>query len=66
MALDLYWGSGSPYSWRVQLALEYKRLDYVSHELQFSKQEHKSPQLLRGPMQEFLSIFQTMMSRGCF
>ena len=47
MALDLYWGSGSPYSWRVQLALEYKRLDYVSHELQFSKQEHKSPQMLR-------------------
>ena len=47
MALELYWGSGSPYSWRVQLALEYKRLDYESHELQFSKQEHKSPQMLR-------------------
>src|SRR6187200_2928173 len=47
MALDLYWGSGSPYSWRVQLALEYKRVEYVSHELQFSKQEHKSLQMLR-------------------
>jgi len=46
MAIDLYWGSGSPYSWRVLLALEYKRLTYTSHLLQFSKQEHKSPQML--------------------
>jgi len=46
MAIDLYWGSGSPYSWRVLLALEYKRLAYTSHLLQFSKQEHKSPQIL--------------------
>lgn len=47
MAIELYWGSGSPYSWRVQLALEYKRLPYASHLLQFSKQEHRSPQMLR-------------------
>lgn len=47
MALELYWGSGSPYSWRVQLALEYKRVPYESHLLQFEKQEHKSPQMLR-------------------
>jgi glutathione S-transferase len=47
MSIELYWGSGSPYSWRVQLALEYKRLAYQSHQLQFSKQEHKSPQMLR-------------------
>jgi glutathione S-transferase len=46
MAIDLYWGSGSPYSWRVLLALEYKRLAYTSHVLQFSRQEHKSPQML--------------------
>ena len=46
MAIDIYWGSGSPYSWRVLLALEYKRLSYTSHLLQFSKQEHKSPQIL--------------------
>lgn len=46
MAIDVYWGSGSPYSWRVLLALEYKRLPYRSHLLQFSKQEHKSPQML--------------------
>src|SRR5690606_12728522 len=47
MALELYWGSGSPYAWRVQLALEYKRLAYESRLLQFSMQEHKSPQMLR-------------------
>ncbi len=47
MALELYWGSGSPYSWRVMLALEYKRLPYVSHLLDFSRQEHKSPQMLK-------------------
>ena len=46
MAIDVYWGSGSPYSWRVLLALEYKRLPYTSHVLQSSKQEHKSPQML--------------------
>ena len=47
MALELWWGSGSPYSWRALLALEYKRLPYVSHLLQFSKQEHRSPELLK-------------------
>jgi glutathione S-transferase len=47
MTVEIWWGSGSPYSWRVLLALEYKRIAYDSHLLQFSKQEHKSPQLLR-------------------
>ena len=47
MALELWWGSGSPYSWRALLALEYKRLPYVSHQVEFAKQEHKSPQLLK-------------------
>ena len=46
MAIEVFWGSGSPYSWRVLLALEHKRLHYLSHVLQFSKQEHKSPQML--------------------
>jgi glutathione S-transferase len=46
MAIDVYWGSGSPFAWRVLLALEHKRLPYVSHVLQFSKQEHKSPHML--------------------
>jgi len=46
MAIEVFWGSGSPPAWRVLLALEYKQLPYVSHLLQFSKQEHKSPQML--------------------
>jgi len=46
MAIELYWGSGSPFSWRVQLALELKGLPYVSHLLHFDLQEHKAPNML--------------------
>ncbi|HZT02389.1 MAG TPA: glutathione S-transferase family protein [Steroidobacteraceae bacterium] len=37
MALEIFWGSGSPYSWRVLLAAEIKRLKYESRLLEFSK-----------------------------
>jgi glutathione S-transferase len=47
MAITLYWGSGSPFAWRVMLALEHKRLPYESVLLHFDKQEHQSPQMLR-------------------
>jgi glutathione S-transferase len=47
MALTLYWGSGSPFSWRVMLALQYKGLAYDSQMLHFDKQEHQSPQMLK-------------------
>ena len=47
MALEIWWGSGSPYSWRALLALEYKQLPYMSHLVQFAKQEHKAPALLK-------------------
>src|SRR5580692_6526490 len=47
MALTLYWGSGSAFSWRVLLALEHKGLKYDSQLLQFDKQEHQSPQMLK-------------------
>jgi glutathione S-transferase len=47
MAITLYWGSGSPYSWRVQLALEHKGLPYESKLLQFDQQEHQSPHMLK-------------------
>jgi len=47
MALELWWGSGSPFSWRALLALEFKGLTYVSHLVHFAKQEHKSPLLLK-------------------
>lgn len=47
MAIEVYWGSGSPYSWRVLLALEFKRLRYESHLLDLSKLEHKSTEMLK-------------------
>ena len=47
MALTLYWGSGSPFSWRVLLALEHKGLQYESQLLHFDKQEQQSPQMLK-------------------
>ena len=46
MAIELYWGSGSAYCWRVMLALEHKRLAYNSHLLKFDQQEHKAPHIL--------------------
>jgi glutathione S-transferase len=47
MALTLYWGSGSPFSWRVLLALEHKGLPYDSQMLHIDQQEHQSPQMLK-------------------
>jgi glutathione S-transferase len=44
--LTFYWGSGSPWAWRAMLGLELKGLRYESKILQFSKGEHKSPQML--------------------
>lgn len=44
--LDIYWGSGSPFSWRVLLSLEYKGINYHSHQLQFSKKEHLTDKIL--------------------
>jgi len=46
MAIELYWGSGSPFAWRVMLALEVKKLAYQSKLLEFSKGEHKTPSYL--------------------
>jgi glutathione S-transferase len=44
--LELYWGSGSPYAWRVMLALEIKKIPYTSRLIEFSKKQHKSPEFL--------------------
>ena len=46
MAIELYWGCGSPYCWRVQLALEIKQLPYQSRRLRFSEHDLKSPAFL--------------------
>ena len=48
--IRFYYGSGSPFSWRVQLVLEEKKLPYEPVLLSFSKGEHKSPEhLARSP-----------------
>jgi glutathione S-transferase len=47
MAIELYWGSGSPFAWRVMLALEIKGLAYESKLLEFSKGDHKTPAYLQ-------------------
>jgi glutathione S-transferase len=56
MAIEIYWGSGSPYSWRVLLALEYKRLTYDSHQLQFSNPRGRVPVLKDGDFIVFESL----------
>lgn len=43
MDYELFWISGSPYAWRVQLAFEYKGVPYASHRLDSAKRENRSP-----------------------
>jgi glutathione S-transferase len=45
-ALELYWISGSPYSWRALLALEVKKILYASRLVQASKGELTYPAFL--------------------
>ncbi|HWH80447.1 MAG TPA: glutathione S-transferase family protein [Candidatus Binatus sp.] len=47
MAIELYWGSGSPFAWRVMLTLEIKKLPYESKLLQFSTGENKTADYLK-------------------
>ena len=44
---ELYWISGSPYAWRVMLALEVKQVPYVSRLLDSSKGDLKTGEFLR-------------------
>lgn len=44
MALTFYYGSGSPYAWRVWLALEHKGIAYEQRVLSFDKGETRSPE----------------------
>lgn len=45
-APELFWISGSPYGWRVQLALEYKGVPYTSRRLDSGKGENRTPAFL--------------------
>jgi len=44
---ELHWISGSPYAWRVMLALEVKQVPYVSRLLESSKGDLKTQDFLR-------------------
>jgi glutathione S-transferase len=44
MALTFYYGSGSPYAWKVWLALEHKTIPYELKTLSFDKGDTKAPE----------------------
>jgi len=46
MALTFYYGSGSPFAWRVWLVLEHKRIPYQLEVLSFDRGDTKSPAFL--------------------
>jgi len=46
MPLTLYYGSGSPYAWRAQLALEHKALEYGLKMLSFSAGDTRKPEFI--------------------
>jgi glutathione S-transferase len=46
MSLVLYYGSGSPWAWRAQLALEHKALPYERKVLSFSAGDTRKPEFL--------------------
>ena len=45
--ITLYYGSGSPFAWRVWLALEHKQLAYDLRQMSFSSGELQTPEYLR-------------------
>jgi len=46
MAITFYYGSGSPFSWKVWLALEHKQLPYELKVLSLQQGEQKKPEYL--------------------
>jgi len=46
MALTLYYLSGSPYAWRVWLALEHKRIPYELKAMSYDAGDFKRPDFL--------------------
>ena len=47
MALTFYYGSGSPYAWRVWLALEHKAIAYELKTISFSAGDLRKPEFLK-------------------
>jgi glutathione S-transferase len=57
MALTFYYGSGSPYAWRVWLALEHKAIAYELITISFSAGDLKKPEFLKiNPRQKVPAI----------
>lgn len=46
MAMDFHHGHGSPYSWRVWLALEHKKIPYELRLLSFANQDTRKPEFV--------------------
>ena len=46
MAVTFYFGSGSPFAWKVWLALEHKGIPYTPKRLSFDKDETRKPEFL--------------------
>jgi glutathione S-transferase len=46
MSIVLYYGSGSPYAWRAQLAIEHKALPYELKVLSFSAGDTRKPEFV--------------------
>ena len=46
MSMIFYYGSGSPYAWKVWLCLEHKGIDYTFKRLQFDNGDTKTPEFL--------------------
>jgi glutathione S-transferase len=47
MALTFYYGSGSPYAWKVWLALEHKGIPFEAKRLTFDPDQTKTPEFLK-------------------
>lgn len=47
MALTFYFGSGSPFAWKVWLVLEHKGIAYAPKRLSFDKDETRAPEFLK-------------------
>ncbi len=46
MSLTFYFGSGSPYAWKVWLALEHKAISFEAKRLSFDSNDTKKPEFL--------------------
>jgi glutathione S-transferase len=47
MALTFYFGSGSPFAWKVWLVLEHKGISYTAKRLSFDNDDTKTPEFLK-------------------